>query len=70
MRGDTYATRGGTEGEPLELVDGDPLDMAPTFLHVDQPVTVVAPPFEDTADLATPGGRGTGRPSDPFAVPQ
>nr|WP_234352858.1 hypothetical protein [Streptomyces sp. NRRL B-1140] len=52
MRGDTRATRGGTDGKPLEFVDGDPLDVTFTFLDVNQPVTVEAPPSEDTADLA------------------
>uniref|UniRef100_UPI0031D24EC0 hypothetical protein n=1 Tax=Streptomyces hawaiiensis TaxID=67305 RepID=UPI0031D24EC0 len=52
MRGDARATRGGTDGRPLEFVDGDPLDLTFTFLDVDQPVTVEAPPSEDTADLA------------------
>ncbi|WP_308401187.1 hypothetical protein [Streptomyces sp. AC512_CC834] len=52
MRADTYATRGGTEGKPLELIDGDPLDMTITFLDVNQPVTVEAPPSEETIDLA------------------
>jgi hypothetical protein len=52
MRGDTRATRGGTDGQPLEFVDGDPLDLTFTFIDVDQPVTVEAPPSEDTADLA------------------
>ncbi len=51
MRGDTYATRSG-DGKPLEFVDGDPLDLTITFLDVNQPVTVEAPPSEDTADLA------------------
>jgi hypothetical protein len=52
MRGDTRATRGGTEGKPLEFIDGDPLDMTVTFLDVNQPVTVETPPSEDTADIA------------------
>ncbi|MER6167941.1 hypothetical protein [Streptomyces violaceorubidus] len=52
MRGDTYASKGGSEGKPLQIVDGDPLDMTVTFLDVDQPVTVEAPPAEDTVDLA------------------
>ncbi|MFE6407784.1 hypothetical protein ACFVOR_12690 [Streptomyces sp. NPDC057837] len=50
LRGDTYATRGGSEGDPLAFTDGDPLDMTVTFLEVNQPVTVKAPPSEDTAD--------------------
>ncbi|WP_342211024.1 hypothetical protein [Streptomyces sp. MH60] len=53
MRGDTYAAKGGSDGKPLEIIDGDPLDMTVTFLDVDQPVTVEAPPSEDTVDLAT-----------------
>ncbi|GGL98520.1 putative lipoprotein [Streptomyces fumigatiscleroticus] len=44
MRGDTRDTPGGAEGKPL--------DMTITFLDVNQPVTVQAPPSEDTADLA------------------
>ncbi|MFF3929605.1 hypothetical protein [Streptomyces hirsutus] len=52
MRGDTFAAQDGTEGKPLELTDGDPLDLTITFLDVNQPVTVEAPPSEDTADLA------------------
>ncbi len=44
MRGDTFAAQDGT--------DGDPLDLTITFLDVNQPVTVEAPPSEDTADLA------------------
>ncbi|MFI8832793.1 hypothetical protein ACIGPN_17400 [Streptomyces afghaniensis] len=52
MRGDTRATRGGTEGKPLEFIDGEPLDLTITFLDINQPVTVEAPPSEDTADLA------------------
>ncbi|MFJ4538304.1 hypothetical protein ACIP39_20445 [Streptomyces tibetensis] len=52
MRGDTRATRGGTDGQPLEFIDGDPLDLTFTFLDVDQPVTIEVPPSEDTADLA------------------
>lgn len=52
MQGDTRATRGGTDGQPLEFVDGDPLDLTFTFLDANQPVTVAAPPSEDTADLA------------------
>ncbi|MEW2608753.1 hypothetical protein AB0937_00780 [Streptomyces sp. NPDC047880] len=52
MRGDTRATRGGTEGKPLEFTDGEPLDMTVTFLDVNQPVTVETPPSEDTADIA------------------
>ncbi|WP_456341312.1 hypothetical protein [Streptomyces tendae] len=51
MRGDTYASRGGADGEPLEIVDGEPLDMTITFLDVNEPVTVEAPPVDDTADL-------------------
>lgn len=53
MRGDTRATRGGTEGKPLEFIDGAPLDLTITFLDINQPVTVEAPPSEDTADLAS-----------------
>jgi hypothetical protein len=52
MQGDTRATRGGTDAKPLEIIDGDPLDLTITFLDVNQPVTVEAPPSEDTADLA------------------
>ncbi|WP_189779719.1 hypothetical protein [Streptomyces tauricus] len=51
MRGDTYATRGGTEGTPLDFTGGDPLDLTITFLEVNQPVTVKAPPSGDTADI-------------------
>ncbi|MFJ5263925.1 hypothetical protein ACIQAC_26030 [Streptomyces sp. NPDC088387] len=51
MRGDTYATRGGTEGIPLDFTDGDPLDLTITFLEVNQPVTVKSPPSGDTADI-------------------
>ncbi|MFC8104286.1 hypothetical protein [Streptomyces sp. NPDC057363] len=51
MRGDTYGTRGGSEGEPLELVAGDPLDLTITFLDINPRVTFEAPPVEDTADL-------------------
>lgn len=50
MRGDTYATRSG-EGKPLELVDGEPLDLTFTFLDVNQPATIKAPPSAETADL-------------------
>ncbi|WP_328502282.1 hypothetical protein OG828_23870 [Streptomyces sp. NBC_00457] len=52
LQGDTRDTRGGTDGKPLEIIDGDPLDLTITFLDVNQPVTVEAPPSEDTADLA------------------
>ncbi|WP_037923387.1 hypothetical protein [Streptomyces violaceorubidus] len=52
MRSDTSASKGGTDDQPLEIVDGDPLDMTVTFLDVDQPVTVEVPPAEDTVDLA------------------
>ncbi|MFF6948644.1 hypothetical protein ACFZAD_08315 [Streptomyces iakyrus] len=57
MRGDTRATRGGTEGKPLEFIAGDPLDMTVTFLDVNQPVTVETPPSEDTADIAAPADK-------------
>ncbi len=50
MRGDTYAARSG-EGKPLEIVDGEPLDLTFTFLDVNQPTTIKAPPSADTADL-------------------
>nr|WP_079252625.1 hypothetical protein [Streptomyces sp. M1013] len=53
MRSDTFASKGGTTDQPLEIVDGDPLDMTVTFLDVDQPVAVETPPSEDTVDLAT-----------------
>lgn len=52
MRGETYDTRGGAEGEPLDFTEGDPLDMTVTFLDINQPVTVEVPSAEDTADLA------------------
>ncbi|PTH87066.1 hypothetical protein C9J60_16900 [Streptomyces sp. A244] len=57
MRGDTRATRGGTEGKPLEFIDGEPLDMTVTFLDVNQPVTVETPPSEDTAVIAAPADK-------------
>ena len=44
LRGDVRASRGVAEGERLDLTF--------TFLDVDRPVTVEAPPAEDTADLA------------------
>ncbi|MDQ0405186.1 hypothetical protein ABVB69_12670 [Streptomyces sp. NPDC000349] len=50
MRGDTYATRSG-EGKPLELVEGEPLDLTFTFLDNNQPATIKAPLSADTADL-------------------
>ncbi|WP_208026484.1 LppX_LprAFG lipoprotein [Streptomyces sp. Tu 3180] len=46
MRGDAYDARGGAGGEPLDLTI--------TFLDVNQPVTIAAPPSEDTADIAAP----------------
>jgi len=52
MQGATRDTRGGTDGKPLEFIDGDPLDLTITFLDVNQPVSVEAPPSEDTTDLA------------------
>lgn len=54
MRGDTYASapQDGTDGEPLEMVDGAPLDLTLTFLDVNEPVSVEAPPAEDTVDPA------------------
>lgn len=55
MRSDTYASRGGTADQPLQLVDGRPLDMTVTFLEVDTPVTVETPPPDDTTDLAELG---------------
>lgn len=51
MRGDTYATRS-REDKALEIIDGEPLDLTFTFLDVNQPATIEAPPSEDTADLA------------------
>ncbi|WP_181140407.1 LppX_LprAFG lipoprotein [Streptomyces sp. Ru62] len=45
MRGDTNDPRGGAEGNQLDLTI--------TFLDVNQPVTVEAPPSKDTADIAT-----------------
>ncbi|MFD8426366.1 hypothetical protein ACFV1R_01995 [Streptomyces coelicoflavus] len=51
MRSDTYASKGGTVDQPLEIIDGEPLDMTVTFLDVNEPVTVEAPPADDTADL-------------------
>ncbi|MFI8486212.1 hypothetical protein [Streptomyces rubrogriseus] len=53
MRSDTYASKGGTADQPLEIIDGGPLDMTVTFLDVNEPVTIEAPPSDDTADLAT-----------------
>lgn len=50
MRGDTHATRSG-EGKALEFVDGEPLDLTFTFLDVNQPATIEAPPSADTVDL-------------------
>ncbi|WP_328561223.1 hypothetical protein [Streptomyces coelicoflavus] len=55
MRSDTYTSRGGTADEPLEIIDGEPLDMTVTFLDSDEPVTVEAPPSDATADLAELG---------------
>ncbi|WP_167468241.1 hypothetical protein [Streptomyces coelicoflavus] len=51
MRSDTYTSKGGTADQPLEIIDGEPLDMTVTFLDVNEPVTVEAPPADDTADL-------------------
>ncbi|GAA2224363.1 hypothetical protein GCM10010104_14810 [Streptomyces indiaensis] len=48
----TRATRDGTDGQPLEFIDGDLFDLTFTFLDVDQPVTVQAPPSQDIAGLA------------------
>ena len=45
MRGDTRDPQGDAEGKPLDLII--------TFLDVNQPVTVKAPPSEDTVDIAT-----------------
>lgn len=61
LRGDSRGTRGGTDGRPLEIVDGEPFDLTLTFLDVNRPVTVEAPPFEDTAGMAATAG---GAPSD------
>jgi len=51
VRGVTYKARINADGEPLKLVGGDPLDMTVTFLDINQPVTVKAPPVKETADL-------------------
>ncbi|KUN23806.1 hypothetical protein AQJ11_23135 [Streptomyces corchorusii] len=48
MRGKTYDPRGGAEGKQLDLTI--------TFLDVNQPVTVEAPPSKDTADITTLAG--------------
>ncbi|WP_435615621.1 hypothetical protein [Streptomyces coelicoflavus] len=51
MRSETHAVKGGTVDQQLEIIDGEPLDMTVTFLDVNEPVTVDAPPADDTADL-------------------
>ncbi|WP_282090700.1 hypothetical protein [Streptomyces tendae] len=55
MRSDTFASKGGTADQPLEIVDGEPFDMTVTFLEANAPVTVETPPSDDTADLAELG---------------
>ncbi|MFB6850303.1 hypothetical protein ACFCXS_36440 [Streptomyces sp. NPDC056373] len=47
-----HAGDSGRRRRPAAGVDGDPLDVTFTFLDVNQPVTVQAPPSEGTADLA------------------
>ncbi|MFE1798137.1 hypothetical protein ACFW9L_18525 [Streptomyces sp. NPDC059517] len=52
MRGATYKMPYTADGEPLKPVVGDPIDLTFTFLEINEPVTVEAPPAGDTADLA------------------
>ncbi|MEU1484064.1 hypothetical protein [Streptomyces sp. NPDC005752] len=51
MRCETLKARYNSEGLLPERVFGDPLDMTVTFLEINQPVTVKAPPDLVTADL-------------------
>ncbi|WP_307537712.1 hypothetical protein [Streptomyces sp. V3I8] len=49
--GDSYKARYSAAGKPLKPTVGEPVDMTVTFLAVNEPVAITAPPAGDTADL-------------------